>query len=94
MWTETRKIVEQRKNRNPNFCGGASTDEGVDLNRNFAVDFGQVDNILDYQEDSWLDTVRNKKKGIDPCLYNFPGLAAFSEPETQAFKNFLTSKKG
>jgi hypothetical protein len=23
-------------------------DAGVDLNRNFAIDFGQIDNIMDY----------------------------------------------
>jgi hypothetical protein len=35
----------------------------------------------------------DSKKHENPCVYNFPGPMAFSEPETVAFKNFLTSKK-
>ena len=29
----------------------------------------------------------------DPCDYNFPGNTPFSEPETRAYKEFLTNNK-
>jgi hypothetical protein len=29
----------------------------------------------------------------DPCVYNYAGPKPFSEPETQAYKNFLTQRK-
>ena len=37
------------------------------------------------------DIVPHKKDPmkIDPCDYNYPGPAAFSEPETKAYKDFL-----
>lgn len=49
-WEENHKISPQRKNLDPtNSCGLMTQEDGggggVDLNRNFAVDFGQVDNI-------------------------------------------------
>jgi hypothetical protein len=28
-------------------------DAGVDLNRQFAIDFGQIDNVLDYTSNDW-----------------------------------------
>ena len=38
-----------------------------------------------------MDSKKSKKdKKVDPCVYNFPGAQPFSEPETIAFKNFLT----
>jgi hypothetical protein len=62
--------------------GGGGLDIGVDLNRNFAIDFGQVDDILKFQESSWLEKKADKNRGTDPCSTYFPGPAAFSEPET------------
>lgn len=49
-WTEDHKIIPQRKNMDvQNGCSLAqSGDAGVDLNRNFAIDFGQVDDITKY----------------------------------------------
>lgn len=108
-WVKTKKIVPQRKSRNhvngnclekKNENGQsltqleASIEAGVDINRNFAIDFGQVDDIVNYQSgDSWLSDGANKKKGPDPCVYNYAGPSAFSEPESQAYKNFLTQHK-
>ena len=45
--------MDDRKNMNQKYgaCdkqGGGGLDIGVDLNRNFGVDFGQVDDILKY----------------------------------------------
>jgi hypothetical protein len=39
-WIENHKIPMKRKNMNPNVCGSDAVNEGVDLNRNFGVDFG------------------------------------------------------
>jgi len=41
-WVQNHKIPAKRKNTNPSFkCGGTlDIDGGVDLNRNFGVDFG------------------------------------------------------
>ena len=46
-WNEEHKIIPQRKNLDTqkgcsNMLNG---DAGVDLNRNFAIDFGQIDDI-------------------------------------------------
>ena len=99
-WVKSHKIVPDRKNMDNKFagCKGASgqlaqVDYGVDINRNFGVDFGQVDDILQYQEDEWLEKKSDKNRGSDPCSTNYPGPSAFSEPETVAYKNFLTSRK-
>ena len=47
---------------------------GVDLNRNFGIDFGQIDDIVNYQGDGWQsfgsDSGEKKKTdGLskDPC---------------------------
>ena len=59
-WEEENKFMDDRKNMNPTYSGCAAkrgedptqTDInlGVDLNRNFAIDFGQVDDILQYTQ--------------------------------------------
>ena len=52
-WEEENKFYDDRKNMNPTYSGCAKQRDinlGVDLNRNFAVDFGQVDDILQYTE--------------------------------------------
>ena len=74
-------ILPRRKNLNDN--GGtarttANCEMGVDLNRNYAVDW----KLNDVSEES-----RN------PCSEFFAGLGAFTEPETQAMKAFLETKK-
>jgi hypothetical protein len=73
-------------------------DGGVDLNRNFGVDFGQVDDIVNFQGDGYhsdgLTGGGDAKAAYkSPCNTNFAGPEAFSEQETVAFKNFLTANK-
>lgn len=94
-WIKTHKIAPDRKNMDNKVaaCSLGQVDTGVDINRNFGVDFGQVDDILQYQQDEWLEKKADKKRGSDPCSTNYPGPEAFSEPETRAYKNFLTSRK-
>jgi hypothetical protein len=57
-------------------------DVGVDLNRNFDVDFGQVDQILKYQKDEWLEKKGDKDRVSNPCSTFYPGPKSFSEPES------------
>ena len=55
-WKIDHKIKPERKNMNPNVnCASSDpVDNGVDLNRNFAIDFGQVDNTVeDLLADEW-----------------------------------------
>ena len=101
-WVQNHKIPAKRKNTNPSYkCGGSlDIDGGVDLNRNFGVDFGQIDDIVNYQGDSYgkSDDITGKPTDAkaaykNPCNTNFAGPNAFSEPETQAFKSFLTANK-
>lgn len=52
-WKESGKFIDDRKNMNWQYgscdkAGGGGNDIGVDLNRNFGVDFGQVDDILKF----------------------------------------------
>lgn len=86
-WNENHKIIPQRKNMDMNNgCPGPAGEYGVDLNRNFAVDFGQIDDIVQYQNNDWLSegdqSAKKNAKSKDPCVYNFAGPVAFSEPET------------
>lgn len=99
-WVKNHKISAKRKNTNPNFrCAvSADVDGGVDLNRNFAIDFGQIDDIVNFQGDGYMSDsfgkpVDAKAAYKNPCNTNFAGPNAFSEPETVAFKNFLTNNK-
>jgi hypothetical protein len=46
-WKKFGTIIPRRKNLHEG-CATGNTDMGVDLNRNFAVDFGQVDDIVSY----------------------------------------------
>jgi hypothetical protein len=66
---------------------------GVDLNRNFAVDFGQVDDIVQYGQDSWLENKADSaaQRAKNPCSTNYPGKEGLDQPETQAFSAFLTA---
>lgn len=69
----------------------------MDLNRNFGVDFGQIDDIVNFQQLNQLDDQGNrvdqKAAYKNPCNINYAGPNAFSEPETKAFKSFLTANK-
>lgn len=74
-------ILPRRKNLNDN--GGtqrttANCEMGVDLNRNYAVDW----KLNDLTEES-----------KNPCSEFFAGQSSFSEPETQAIKAYLETKK-
>jgi hypothetical protein len=74
-------ILPRRKNLNDN--GGtqrttANCEMGVDLNRNYAVDW----KLNDMTEES-----------KNPCSEFFAGQSSFSEPETQAIKAYLETKK-
>jgi hypothetical protein len=53
-------------------------DAGVDLNRNYAYNWGTGD----------VDHIECKK-----IFEAFPGASAFSEPETRAMRDFILSKK-
>lgn len=64
------------------------TEIGVDLNRNFADNFGEVDKNPDT-----LYATDDEQETSDPCNPYYPGPQPFSEPETQAFKSFLTARK-
>lgn len=69
----------QRKNRRPN-TGSDSTTAGVDLNRNYSIDWGNC-------------TGASSSCGSNiPTGETYYGTAAFSEPETQAIRNLVTSK--
>jgi len=96
-WQEQHKIVPDRKNMNGQNgpCAQSLADDGVDINRNFAVDFGQVDEILDYQPDNWLEkkSDKGKNRAVDPCSTNYAGPKPFSEPESIAFRDFLIKHK-
>lgn len=64
----------QRKNRNPE--NGNQQPIGVDLNRNYAVDWG-------------YDEIGSSSF---PAAETYRGPSAFSEPETQAIRNFVNSR--
>ena len=55
-WKTDHKILPKRKNMDVNTpCKNikGEKDLGVDLNRQFEIDFGQIDPIVDYQNDDW-----------------------------------------
>jgi hypothetical protein len=89
-WVDFKKIMPKRKNTNGAFKCASSTDVdgGVDLNRNFGVDFGQIDDIVNFQGDGYkVDDLSGKPQDAkaaykNPCNTNFAGPNAFSEPET------------
>ena len=65
--------VMERKNQNKE--GGCKDryNAGVDLNRNFSYKFG----------------LNNNGSSADPCEEDYRGKSAFSEPETQAFRDMF-----
>lgn len=96
-WKKTKKIVRKRKNDDKGFgnCNDEATageDVGVDLNRNFAIDFKTVEDMDGLQYNQIHDPSRAQmlqNQMADPCEYNFPGFEPFSEPESQAYRDFV-----
>lgn len=85
----TMDILEKRKNMALAKTNGDSGKEcngvkaGVDLNRNWGYDYK-----LDFAND------REDEPGrYDPCSEFYAGTSAFSEKETQALRDFVTSNK-
>ena len=68
-----------RKNTNPNPAEGEDPapfpNYGVDLNRNFDSKWGEIEG----------------GSSGDPADEIYPGTSAFSEPETQAVRDYVTS---
>lgn len=86
-WVKTKQIVPKRKNMD---MKAGDCDSGVDLNRQFEIDFGQIDTSSVHTDEKVQQILA---QGNDHCFLNYPGSSAFSEPESQAFRDFLTSKK-
>jgi hypothetical protein len=113
-WEKDHKIIPVRKNRD---TAGAQSlaqapveAQGVDLNRNFGVQFADSAGHPDFVEDKWIAKADKKDddqslmqmsaseeptkdaKSIvsDPRSMFYTGKGPFSEPESQAYKNFLT----
>lgn len=79
-FVETGKNILKRKNMNPKYkCNEdfESTEMGVDLNRNYGAA-------------SWSNP---EGSSTDPCNPTFRGDHPFSEPETRAIRDFMTSHK-
>lgn len=78
-------------------CNYFQAEKGIDLNRNFGIDFGQVDDTLEQREAYYLEHSGDPGDGHapiwltkNPCSPFYPGHEAFEAVETQDFKNFLT----
>lgn len=90
---KTKKVIKKRKNQNPdavesigkNKTKCAPEDSGVDLNRNYGVDWGNGNrkNYGHGEEDECAD----------PCGDCYRGTSAFSEKETQTMKKFIEDNK-
>jgi carboxypeptidase T len=77
-WDDDRKIIDKRKNQNPNNFGSCGYENsGVDLNRNYGVDWvhGTPKNRTELCSDFW--------SGDEP----------FSEPESRAMRDFIAAHK-
>jgi len=89
----TKKVLKKRKNQNPNAVESngknktkcAPEDSGVDLNRNYGVDWGNG-NRKDYGHGE-------EDECADPCGECYRGTSAFSEKETQTMKKFIEDNK-
>lgn len=62
---------------NPNYAQCGEENSGVDLNRNFGIDWK-------------AENIKNK---TELCGDFWPGDQPFSEPETRALRDFIASKK-
>jgi len=76
-WKVKNKIINKRKNMNPNYAQCGDENSGVDLNRNFGIDW----------------KAENFKNKTELCGDFWPGSEAFSEPETRALRDFIATKK-
>jgi carboxypeptidase T len=89
---DSMSIAKKRKNMNPkanmssNGIACAPEDAGVDLNRNYPVDWGQSEKL------SWNFDGKDKDECADPCSECYRGSKPFSEPETQAIRNLIQSE--
>ena len=70
-------MIRKNQHKDPaHKCPGETG--GVDLNRNYAYEFG----------------VDNQGSDADPCDESYRGKAAFSEPETRAIRALMEKMKG
>jgi len=76
-WLSDHTILNKRKNMNPNLEMCGEENSGVDLNRNYAVDWTP-------------ERVANR---TELCGDFWPGTEAFSEPESRALRDFVASEK-
>lgn len=63
-------------------------DGGVDLNRNYGVDWGVGEKLQ-----VGLGEANAVDECADPCSECYRGSKAFSEPETRAIRDFLVAHK-
>lgn len=76
-WLGENKIINKRKNMNPNYQSCGEENSGVDLNRNFGIDWAK-------------ENVKNK---TELCGDFWPGAEPFSEPETRALRDFIGAQR-
>lgn len=95
-FVENNEILKKRKNMSPDAQRSDSNDivclpedSGVDLNRNWGVDF----NVSDSQYQVGLAQGKLFDDCADPCGECYRGKEPFSEPETRAVRDFLTAHK-
>ena len=87
------KIAKKRKNMNPQAIVGLQgircdlDDTGVDLNRNYATSWGLSEQLTIGLNEERFDECQ------DPCSECYRGQKPFSEPETQALRDFLIAHK-
>lgn len=94
-WQKDHTVLKKRKNMSPNAVRSSKQnftclpeDSGVDLNRNYGIDFGVGEKTqVGLGEDNMYDPC------ADECGECYRGPAPFSEPETRAMRDFLTANK-
>lgn len=93
-FTKTFHILNKRKNMSPNAAQDAQNttclpqDSGVDLNRNYGVDWG-----VGAKTQIGLDPSNKVDECANPCGECYRGSEPFSEPETRAVRDFLRAHK-
>ena len=94
-FTDNNEIMKKRKNMSPEAQQSMYSkevckpeDSGVDLNRNWGVDFYEK---VSQEEAGPQDKVWDDCS--DPCGECYRGKEPFSEPETRALRDFLTEHK-
>lgn len=76
-WLSDHKILNKRKNGNQANAQCGAEDSGVDLNRNYGVDWES----------------ENAKNRTELCGDYWPGESAFSEPESRALRDYVGQHK-